>query len=844
MLISGILFGGGRMKRRIAAIFVVIFFTLTSTAYAFDSSAYNKEIKIGLETMASNQIKVTLNGSYTCLGSMLPAGTSFYLAASGNSISYNGNCYNELNFVPVNDENTIKLQAGTKAYNYLGEMDFKVNPGKILPVNELPIEDYLKGVIGYEMSNSYPIEALKAQAVAARNYAISNMDKHRSDGYDLCDTIDCQVYRGYNPSYKNVEKAVDETRGQVLLYGDQLITAYYASSDGGYTEDSGNVWTNQLPYLIAKPDAFDSNSWPYGDMTFTSAEIENTLKDKKYLNSTDTFNKIDLTTIKKYESGRIANIDVDYTDAGGTAHTRSFSKESARTFLGLPSAMYDVFYDAASDTYTFKGKGYGHGVGMSQRGAQSRANSGQAYDTILAFYYDGTYLKQLLSNIKTFTSDKQSILAGDKILFNTSCDSSSSLFKFTVEKDGKVLYTRDYMSSASFEYSPQSAGSYTAHVYMKSSSSQNEYNDTASLGFTVYSLPVITSISQGLEQHVKRPVEISVNTSGGSSRGRQYKFEVLYNSTHFSGCDYQDASTYEFTSDVEGAYTVKVYVKDKLSTRTYDSMKDTVVNVTSDTSRGSTTTLDINVPVKKGMKNSSVKVLQNCLIKLGYKVGTADGIFGSKTLNAVISFQKSKGLTQSGIVDAKTLSALNAEIQKKSGSAVNPVTPPPVAVDKNTLNITRILKKGVKGSDVKTVQQVLNKLGYSVGTADGIYGTKTYNAIKTYQTANKLPVTGTVESRTASSLSSKYSAYLNSTASRGTSTITFSISRVLKLGTRGTDVKNLQQVLKHLSFAVNVNGVFNNQTYIAVKSFQKQNHLVVDGIVGTGTARAINARLK
>lgn len=844
MLISGILFGGGRMKRRIAAIFVVIFFTLTSTAYAFDSSAYNKEIKIGLENMASNQIKVTLNGSYTCLGSMLPAGTSFYLAASGNNINYNGNAYNELNLVPVNDENTIKLQVGAKVYNYLGKMDFKINSGKILPVNELPIEDYLKGVIGYEMSNSYPIEALKAQAVAARNYAISNMDKHRNDGYDLCDTTDCQVYRGYNPLYKNVEKAVDETRGQVLLYGDQLIIAYYASSDGGYTEDSGNVWRNQLPYLIAKPDSFDSNSWPYGDMTFTSKELENTLKDKKYLNPTDTFNKIDLTTIKKFESGRIANIDVDYTDAGGTAHTRSFSKESARTFLGVPSAMYDVFYDAASDTYTFKGKGYGHGVGMSQIGAKNRANSGQAYDTILSFYYDGTYLKQLLSNSKAFTSDKQNILIGNKMLFNTSCDSSSSLFKFTVEKDGKVLYTRDYMSSASFEYSPQSAGSYTAHVYMKSASSKNEYDDTASLGFTVYSSPVITSISQGPEQHVKRPVEISINTTGGSSSGGQYKFEVLYNGAYFSGCDYQDASTYEFTPDVEGAYTVKAYVKDKLSTRAYDSMKDTVVKVTSDSSRGSTTTLDIQVPVKKGMKNSSVKVLQNCLAKLGYKIGTADGIFGNKTLSAVISFQKSKHLVPNGIVDAKTLSVLNVEIQKKSGPAVSPLTPPPVAVDKNTLNITRTLKKGMKGSDVKTVQQVLTKLGYSTGTADGVYGNKTYNAVRTYQTKNKLPVTGIVESKTVLLLSSNYSAYLNSTASRGTSAYSFSISRLLKKGTSGTDVKNLQQILKHLSFEVNVNGVFDNQTYIAVKSFQKQNHLSVDGIVGTGTARAINARLK
>ena len=836
------------MKRRIVALFVVIFFTLTSTAYAFDNSCYYNDIKIGLVNMTSNQIKITLNGNYTCLGSIIPSGTSFYLGVSGNSLSYNGNNYSEIDFAPVNNENTIKLQSGAKVYNYLGNMDFKINSGKILPVNEIPIEDYLKGVIGYEMSNSYPIEALKAQAVAARNYAISNLDKHRNNGYDLCDTIDCQVYRGYNPLYKNVEKAVDETKGQVLLYGNQLITAYYASSDGGYTENSGNVWPAQLPYLIAKPDVYDTNSWPYGDMTFTSKQIENTLKTKKYLNSTDIFNKINLDTITKYESGRISNIDADYTDAGGTAHVQSFSKESARTFLGLPSAMYDVFYDAVSDTYTFKGKGYGHGVGMSQIGAKNRANAGQAYDTILTFYYDGTYLKQILSKINAFASDKSNILTGDKILFNANCDNQSSLlFKFTVEKDGKVLYTRDYMNNASFEYSPVSTGNYTAHVYMKSLSSQNEYDDTASLGFAVYSSPVISSISQGPDLHVKRPVDISVNTTGGSSNGKQYKFEVLYNGDYFSKCDYQNASTYEFTPDKEGSYTVRAYVKDNLSTKDYDSTKDIVVKITSDASRGNTntgtSTLAISVPVKKGMKNTSVKVLQSCLAKLGYNIGTADGIFGNKTLSAVISFQKSKSLTPSGIVDAKTVTVLNSEIQKKSGTTTNPVTPP-ASVNTNTLKITRTLKIGMKGSDVKTVQQVLNKLGYSIGTADGVYGSKTYNAVKTYQIKNKIPATGIVESKTASSLSVKYSVYLTATASRGTTSYSFSVSRVLKKGTSGTDVKSLQQALKHLSFAVNINGVFDTQTYNAVRSFQKLNHLTVDGIVGTNTVKLINSKLK
>ena len=150
---------------------------------------------------------------------------------------------------------TMKVKGYTR--NYLGSMKFFADRQYVDVVNHVYLEKYLYGVVAYEMSNSFPLEALKAQAVAARCYAIKRLEGTRGSTYDIGDTSGDQVYKGYNPGYTNVIKAVDATEGQVLTHNNSIITAYFAASNGGQTDRTENVWSAALPYFNIQNDPYD-----------------------------------------------------------------------------------------------------------------------------------------------------------------------------------------------------------------------------------------------------------------------------------------------------------------------------------------------------------------------------------------------------------------------------------------------------------------------------------------------------------------------------------------------------------------------------------------------------------
>ena len=397
-------------------------FILGNKVYAFTYLDYyaNQNISIGLESIESSQLSITLNGNYTLNGVVAKSGTSYVLKASGSQISLNGVLQNNISFIPSTSTSTIRIASK----NYKGRFAFKIDSSsatsEVLPVNTIYIEDYLKGVVGKEMSNSYPIEALKAQAVAARNYALANLSKHNSKGYGLCDTIDCQVYGGYDASLANVISAVDSTKGKVLLSGTSLVNAYYSASDGGYTEASENVWFSAISYLKTKQDSYDVDyNW---NSNYSTSTINTLLKIKLALQIplNYTFVKIDLSSVTKFNSGRIKNIDIIFKDPYGIMYTRSYGKETARTFLNLQSSLYNVSYIGVTDTYIFNGKGNGHGVGMSQIGARNRATAGQNFETILKFYYDGTTVLNSIVNYKiTFNSQGGNAVSSKILSYNS-----------------------------------------------------------------------------------------------------------------------------------------------------------------------------------------------------------------------------------------------------------------------------------------------------------------------------------------------------------------------------------------------------------------------------------------
>jgi len=341
-----------------------------------------------------------------------------------------------------------------KGYRYSGGFQYSRRDGALLTViNYIGIEDYVKGILPYEMSNTWPLEALKAQACCARTYALSNLGKHDADGADLCTEEHCQVYRGRGAANARTDQAVDETAGQYVTYNNDLCETYYASSNGGASESAVNVWGEDKPYLVGVIDPYEAAvaaripgyDWT---ITFTPAELTQRLQERGYNCAT-----VVSAVVSQYSPTGNA-ITVTITDANGKPWV--FSKRAGMlTALGTPTQHFYIgnavwetggiyandpaqqidpgtpYYSidgggvavavpdgqmyaitgtqdieavsgetgASAGTsstglingvFTIQGRGRGHNVGMSQWGAYSMAEYyGKNYIDIIQFYYTG-----------------------------------------------------------------------------------------------------------------------------------------------------------------------------------------------------------------------------------------------------------------------------------------------------------------------------------------------------------------------------------------------------------------------------------------------------------------------
>jgi len=220
-------------------------------------------IKVGLETCvnqsfigASTQAQI-INGHSNKLLYTMSAMKVYELRPYENLISIKimGKFYNlASNFVVVKPEQNGFVSVKHKWYR--GEFIIYNQGGSLVVINKVDIENYIRGVVPSEMPSSWNYEAHKAQAIAARSYALANMGKRASHGYDLKDTPEDQAYGGATAEKSNTNKAVQETKDIVLIYNLKIIPAYYSASAGGQTSSSGDVWTRNLPYLQSVP-SFD-----------------------------------------------------------------------------------------------------------------------------------------------------------------------------------------------------------------------------------------------------------------------------------------------------------------------------------------------------------------------------------------------------------------------------------------------------------------------------------------------------------------------------------------------------------------------------------------------------------
>lgn len=273
---------------------------------------------------------------------------------------------------------------------YRGELELQARGSRLTIVNRVPLEQYLYGVIPAEMNPSWPLESLKAQAVAARTYALAKLGQFASKGYDLRPTTENQVYRGANAETILSNMAVDQTIGQVLTHDGRIIPAYFHSCSGGYTETSAAVWGEPHPYLQAVPD-FDQASPRYLWQKNVPADSLRAGLSRVGVNLGEI---LELQVQERSYSGRVQRIRVI-----GTAGQQDLSGDKVRQAAGLYSTLYNVVsYGGTTSrpaTYAFAGRGHGHGLGLSQWGAKSLGERGYGYAQILSYYYPTTQLSSV-----------------------------------------------------------------------------------------------------------------------------------------------------------------------------------------------------------------------------------------------------------------------------------------------------------------------------------------------------------------------------------------------------------------------------------------------------------------
>lgn len=271
-----------------------------------------------------------------------------------------------------------------KGYRGAIELRKKKN-GLLLVVNDLNVEDYLLGVIAAEIPHDWEFEALKAQAVASRTYALYQKRISGKRPYHVLATVNGQMYLGKRGERPNTTSAVRETEGLVLMYGNEIVSAFYHSSCGGHTENAEELWGIDEPYLKGVDcDCQEISKYGQWEKRFGIAKIAEALGRHGY--RVRDITNIELGAITP--AGRVKTVLIRHA-AGAT----SVSAESLRQALGY-SFIPSVFFESelSGKEIVFSGRGLGHGVGMCQWGAKVMARKGSDFKTILSHYYPGTRL--------------------------------------------------------------------------------------------------------------------------------------------------------------------------------------------------------------------------------------------------------------------------------------------------------------------------------------------------------------------------------------------------------------------------------------------------------------------
>ena len=288
--------------------------------------------------------------------------------------------------LPARDERLTRLGNTSgdvllRGIKYSGEIEVWKGEKGLYVVNDIPLEEYIRGVVAAEVGKNWDIEALKAQAVVARTFAVyQKLNSPNGIPYHLTSTVLDQVYKGSN-IFPAITMAVDETKGEILTYGGKPIVAFYHSTSGGMTEDAADVFGKELPYL--KPVKTNCELSPYymWEKIIPVSEIEKALE-------VQGLKEINIGSYTA--SGRAKEMKITLQSGTSTVPATELRKK-----LGwdrLPSTLITGI-SRNNSLIVFEGRGYGHGVGMCQWSALQMAQEGKTYRQILLYFYPGTIIE-------------------------------------------------------------------------------------------------------------------------------------------------------------------------------------------------------------------------------------------------------------------------------------------------------------------------------------------------------------------------------------------------------------------------------------------------------------------
>ena len=336
----------------------ISFDLVTYNIYADDTILIEPEIGVG------KSIELT------------PAGQKVHITIDG----YNYGNHNTIHFT-ANDTACILClnPRNIKHRTYEGDLHVKVNKGgKLLLINDVDFETYIAGVVQSEIYGDDP-DIFRVQAIISRTWAMKNINKHKSEGYNFCDQVHCQAYlnRCVRP---DIMLGTMLSSGMTIVDDEgNLIDAPFHSNSGGQTANSEDVWRSALPYLRSVPDTFSYH--------MRQSEWVKVVDKDKWLNYFANKHKVDI------HNDSLRNELLTFSQSERKSRICGVPLTRVRTDFQLKSTFFSVIYDTVSNRLTLSGHGFGHGVGLSQEGTIRMVNLGIGYDSIIHHYYTGTHIR-------------------------------------------------------------------------------------------------------------------------------------------------------------------------------------------------------------------------------------------------------------------------------------------------------------------------------------------------------------------------------------------------------------------------------------------------------------------